>query len=240
MKPANRIVDVHTHIFNVRFIPLRDVLNRKWGVPKLLASCLAIIFNSITPGDSRPNQPERDKLLRQINKGDTFEQVSDNIFEMVKKNVIDENSACSVEDAKINLEKSLVFRQLLNIADYYRDDISPGVDEKALVEDLAYHLVISQSLKHELRRLQEADIIFDKNFKPQFVESLKTIQDEKIGKGELSFIYLMLLHEQDLYEELKIEFDQKNRDIQLYVHHMMDMEKAYSDQRQLFFLIGDN
>ena len=216
------VIDVHTHIFNTHFVPITEIINNKFGVPRGLAKILGRILNKITgtfpidetgkslsPEILRDRRSSEAKLARQI-------------VEAVKRAVMEELTARTREEVGKNLSDSELFEALHEAAKYRADELSITRYSK-------------RQANHKLEDLLTERPTFDENI--QRLQKLNLFLDGWVGdklldiftknSGMVRFAALMLYDQKKLVQKMLQENYKPNQNVQLFVHLMMDMEKAY-------------
>lgn len=197
---TTRIVDAHTHLFNVRYLPLEGILYR-YKLPVPVAGVLADVLERATPGgefgsDRREStgSPSRD-LLSRISEQDrrVLEGYEPQIRKALKRTRRDRPG-----------QPPMAYSPSL-----YRDESTPVTGQKSL------------GLLLEL--LGEAT-------HPEEAEALpKLTREESFGdtlKGYLDMVSVLTEREDAIAQQL---FDDHPL-VDLYIHHMMDLEKIYASQ----------
>jgi len=182
-------IDMHTHVFNLRYLPLEGIL-RSWHVPPLVAKALAKVLNSMTHDASPLAQPAVAKL----------KLAADAASAMHDLEVVD-------DDAMLAALSAAAPPELLQDPDV-QGAISLNHPKGAMaIQAIGDPKLAAQSLFSSI-----FDRLRDAVPNPLF-ETLSEL---------LSWIGLLLEDERTIRDHLFGDFK-----VDIFVHHMMDMEFHY-------------
>jgi predicted TIM-barrel fold metal-dependent hydrolase len=206
--PPVPVIDVHTHVFNSRDLPLKGVLNAL-GAPSPIADILAKFFIGITPVDDAENAPSSSP-------GSSPSSLM---------------SMPIITDSVTSLKaKADVRGEVLSDSDRAQLADFIGGSAKILVNQPMVHATSLD--KGDLDRNLVAQALQKINFPPGCqsdpdakTEKLLNMSSLNLG-GYLDFIDIMTDGHMKITKQLQtVEYP----DVDLFVHHMMDMAKAYND-----------
>jgi predicted TIM-barrel fold metal-dependent hydrolase len=216
------VIDVHTHIFNTHFVPITEIINNKFGVPRGLAKVLGRVLNKITgtfPIDDTKKHPSPEKLLdRRQPEG----RLAVQIVEAVKRAVMDELTERTRKEVGGNLSDSELFEALHDLAKYRTDEFPVLRYSKRQASDKLEDLLTERpTFDENIKRLQRLNSFLD----GWIGDKLLSIFAQ--NSGMVRFAALMLYDQEKLVQKMLQENYKPNQNVQLFVHLMMDMEKAY-------------
>ncbi len=189
--PAVKVIDVHTHIFNARDLPLVGVLNAL-GAPRKVAEIAAWAMNKATPKDDK--EPRR--------------EVSMNLVERPE-----------IEDLSEPDRETLL--------DYV------GRNRQAPLRAAAEFLRVKPDVTLLAETLAKIGFPPDERV-VAYIVIRKLVNGTELGKalrGYVRFIGIMTRQHGEIVAALRHTYPQ----VDLFVHHMMDMQWAYDDRPQVDF-----
>lgn len=203
------VIDAHSHLFNARYLPLREIAVSR-GAPDAVASGLEALLLAMTPESDSEN-----KAVAKIGAPDIGNAIA--IATLAKL------PASKARDAVIqgfiapkifSINNSLSPNERIAIAEYIgRSALAPedkGLPAAFTPEEIA-------------RALEKAGIFTDEH----------TSDAKNLGGllGYLQFIAIVTSSEEASFEGIRKTYPQ----IELFVHHMMDLEKTYGEAPQYRF-----
>lgn len=205
--PPPVVIDIHTHLFNARYVPLRDIAVSR-GVPQPIAAILEKLLLAIC-GDSKLAEPSAQSVSSDF--------------------VIAEAGQLTRRNAKASASaRAAVVREVFRPHDLRKILTTAEIDQ---LEDY-----IARQLKVRSKRGPDAKFSWD-----EIAEALEVIgiladqhgdKVQQMGlplEGYLRFIGTMLTSERGIAEALHRTYPS----VDLFVHHMMDLEHSYG-QSPLF------
>ncbi len=221
------VIDVHTHIFNTHFVPIAEIINHKFGVPRGLAKILGRILNKITgsfPVDETRESLSPEKLR---DRRQSEEKLAKQIVEAVKRAVMEELAARTREEVGENLSDSELFAALHEAAKYRTDEFPIlRYNKRQASDQLADLLTERPTLDENIQRLQKLNGFLDSWIGDKLLDIFAK------NSGMVRFAALMLYDQKKLVRKMLQENYRPDQNVQLFVHLMMDMEMAYHyDQR---------
>lgn len=230
------VIDLHTHLFNSRYIPLAAFIKARCKiVPRPVANALQnLLHNSTGTCDSLDDIEKRGIEIRKkggedIDEKDSvllFGALCSGLYQRYKAGLeagdIDEDNE---ENEKIIEALELIRRYAENNFKYVEEDlVMPEYKTFGELFGIEYELdEVGFAGKLEGRY----EVSFVKFFRWLSKWGRKILKIPRTAK----FIFIMLKSECELYQELKEDYQRSDylgeAGIDLCVHHMMDMEKAY-------------
>ena len=199
--PPPVIIDIHTHLFNARYVPLREIAVSR-GVPPLVAAVLAKLLLGIC-GDSRLAEPDAQSI--------SLDFVTAEAGLLARRNAKAASSA-----------RAAVVREVFQPHDFRNILTTAEIDQLR-----AY---FRGQLKMRIKRTPATELSWDEI--AEALEIIGILADQHGGKvqqmglpleGYLRFIGTMLTSERGIAEALHRTYPS----VDLFVHHMMDLEHSY-------------
>ncbi|KKC99498.1 amidohydrolase family protein [Photobacterium halotolerans] len=196
--PTQKIIDLHTHLFNAGYVPLREIMNVSWGIPKAESYLIA-------------------KLIR------VFIKYSDLDYEQAFKNARAEKSLTH-GDELIYDEYSRVIENLA-LQVYEHPNANLHAEELSQLLDQIEFEYGEESEFHETRKeLASFGSWVGKAIKKLLEKAFSAIES---GLDKLDFVFKMLCSETYLLTQLQKFYHRKFGDSFLLMHLMMDMQYPY-------------
>ncbi len=226
----NKIIDIHTHMFNGYGVPLRDIFHYKFGFSEKVAGALGVIVNSLVntkpTGDDWWDSDQYDngwKAFANNAAEDEFDvkKFSNKILDSLSNKIMEEESSYTKNKALNNASTSKLVSALMTV--YEEDAKEQGAEfsREEFVQKLAPNLFKKDSLDHNQKRIKGVGEAFTGIGNAPLIRTLRKIS------GHLGFVGKMLLHEEDLAGYLTgSNYRDEDKPV-LTVHLMMDMEPAY-------------
>lgn len=225
----NRIIDVHTHMFNGHYVPLKDIFHYKFGLGVKVSGALAVIVNSLV--NTKPGGVFGDdskfvgwESFANYSRGeeDRVEAFSEYLMDSLSKKIADETSSYNPDKAFSQASSSEVLRALMVIVE--EDAKTEGYDfsRSDLIEELTPNLIRKDALSLDVKRLNGLGDVVRATGLGALTRLLRNLG------GHIAFVGKMLLHEEDLAEHLTGDNYRDEDKPALTVHLMMDMEPAYT------------
>lgn len=199
--PPPVVIDIHTHLFNARYVPLREIAVSR-GVPRPIAAILAKLLLAIC-GDSQLAEPGAQSISSDF--------------------VIAEAGQLARRNAKASASaRAGVVREVFQPHDF------KTILEPAEIDQLRAYF--RGQLKLRTKRTSAAELSWD-----EIAEALEIIgiladqhgdKAQQMGlpiEGYLRFFGTMLTSERGIAEALHRTYPS----VDLFVHHMMDLEHSY-------------
>jgi len=199
-------IDTHAHFFNLRSIPARGIL-RRWNVPDLLARALTKLLLSMVEEDGAARLLDADPIPADD--------------ELIPRIAADAPPEIFLDEDFI---KGLAYIDELDLAEVLaRVPVPPG--ETALVKTDGQRLMSPMSLVTLDASQLDGQLRFD--LITLFLRKVRRII--KGGIGALKFLYLMTRSEAHILATYLDLYD-----VDLAVHHMMDLEAHYPPDPPLY------
>lgn len=227
------LIDMHTHLFNARYVPLKEILISK-GVPKATAGLLARLILDLT-GKSRDAD-----LNKASFKNLSHEEIIDGIISNIAALALDELTALAVgatnatrikgegerewmaEETLSRMEESDLYKVAVEINRLYGD-----VGQDAEAETEALMRALSEGLAQEeamlSRNVRGVFSSFPSHLKRFIASALNTVEH---SEDFMEFLWTMLLREEHIVQRLKSNYG-RHAGVDLVVHHMMDMDHPF-------------
>ncbi|WP_178988503.1 amidohydrolase family protein [Winogradskyella schleiferi] len=200
-----KIIDIHTHVFNLNYLPIRGVLQAH-GVPKKAAKILEIILLKLTNSSYFEDKSNYDyKFLLD----DTIPNFSQSLLDLSDKDVC----------------RDLIERAVLH------PDIGSNVKIRVALESLNFDDFESSSLFQNkwYIDLQDANLNFTVGNDRWLVSKLAYLIDKFMsGFYHLKWFRFMMRSEKYIYNNLIQNYD----NIGLFIFHMMDADKFFHGKRK--------
>lgn len=233
----NRIIDVHTHMFNGHYVPLKDIFHYKFGLADRVSGALAGIVNSLVH-----TKPEGEYWLNE-DKGvcedmigwnkfagadheeeGTQEQVAafaDYLMDVLSKKIDEEISSYNASEVLSNALSSNLLDALITIIEEDPENIGGQFSRDEFIRELSPYFLLKDRLSHDLNRLKNIGDILRKFGLNALMRLLGSLS------GHISFVGKMLLHEKELANHLTGSNYRDEDKPALTIHLMMDMEPAF-------------
>jgi predicted TIM-barrel fold metal-dependent hydrolase len=242
------IIDVHTHVFNARYLPIKGITSPYIG--NLLASSLATIMNGITKSSFQETE-EADWAVREYIRPLVDEQKAVDYAEVLWLLIEKQVSKRAVRQTKMFRSVQHEDWERKSVAELESDSfmkalgvLSTAIDKGDLVKagsfDTTMHADIIGAIKTELPVTKS---LF--NVKESVLAALRSIAD-KLQKANafgdstqdyLEFLYTLTKDEKSMFEKIRREY-RSDQSVHLFVHYMMDMKygcKKPDDPYYAFF-----
>lgn len=184
------VIDVHTHVFNAKYLPLRGIAEAH-GVPKGAARVLEKLVLMLTPLSNfkKPEPATQPYDLKSLGEEGMYSAVVDKL-----------------SSGKLSVREENQLRQLLG------EPIQPSGEKAEVDRSPLGEVVIDIFLKYGI--LIEEDELEEsaKDFSPR--------------KSVAKFLFTLMSSELAIARYAERDFPETD----LFIHHMMDMEKAYADR----------
>jgi predicted TIM-barrel fold metal-dependent hydrolase len=202
------VIDMHTHIFNISDVPVRGIIFAQLSDKTVDAVENALDRNMETEEPAvSPLQPNNAKLLN-------------------RASPLTEAPAAPEREVKLTLEERAVFAEFLDLRQpTWKRDFSR---ESAAESDVRGPKPLPSNLPTDLDRL--ADVLYRGDFmvEPDAAQAGPVFKSAGIMKvtpaGYVRFLRLMLRNRTSIAKVLTGEY----REGDLFIAHMMDMDRAYA------------
>ncbi|NNE98461.1 MAG: amidohydrolase family protein, partial [Pyrinomonadaceae bacterium] len=234
----NIIIDMHTHLFNARYVPLYKVF-RSRKLPRVIAGPLAFFILALTQKSDLNKAVDFDIAKAS---GDEIEDRLDKIanvtVEQISILLAEINS--SLVRKKKNVERNNILEAFEN-TDLHKAlvEIENEIkDEEAARELRLEHLSDNEMAMFDFKKgisLAESKRLFGaiwwlvKKFLKKAKEYIENFVDF------LDFLITMMRSEKSLYRRLNRYYKESKIPNYLLVHHMMDMAKPFSGKAKFKF-----
>jgi len=243
------IVDAHTHMFNARHVPLKGVMESK-GVPGFLAEITSTLLNLLTGKADFISSPDKpfDTIVMET---DDIDELGDALAKIASAEMATRSFAKSLFTFdKGTFEESTSTLSALRTDELYSvleklEGLSLSAESIDLhdrqlsgVQKIVEELAGTAELKELNQHLKIQDWLFDR-FHKSLSWLLKQLADvitaDPYGSvlDYIKFLLLMLSKEVTLRESV-LESYQPDQNVNLVLHLMMDMQKAYSDEEPYY------
>lgn len=218
------VIDVHTHIFNSLYLPLKGIFTYKFKLPFPVSWALEVVLITLT--SAKHILPAEEIWNIDTVSPGSGQQIIDNMFQMVKEELLKQSFYKYSNNE--NIEDIDLYSALVEIENYYNSKIGSGRNIDILDITDVYLL---QDVKEQ--RDTFFNVIDDRFHKPfhYIMKKLDTIGVEDTNDfcaigSSLKFFYLMISKEKTIVKQLQ-STKSKSSKVVLYIHHMMDMEKSF-------------
>ncbi len=224
------IIDVHSHVLNLRYIPIKGLARSK--VPNPIGNAVAYLLNEMTQS-SYPESTYPEKGLDTVSEKEVTGDYAEALWLLFSFNMLDKtiqfqksyDFSASTETAEA-LGNEEVIRSLTVIIDEYNKEYP---DEPIVNDDITHHLLRSSSTEKGLKSFFS---ILRKPIKWAFKKFARFLERAKVFGDDVSdvleFLYTMTKDEQSMFGKLVEEY--KNPGVGLYVHYMMDMQYGCEEE----------
>lgn len=241
----DNLVDVHTHLFNARSIPVSQILNITYGISKLLANpfgrLIVLLSDAPSFGAETPAEGPSGRLVRLLSvdgKGDVPKRRDDlaaylndraaellaaNLTLAVKRHAVE---ARTLEDLQDVVMEDPLHQTLVEIEGLYFQD-NPTLllaGPRHPLADIHGGIGATSPYQASFERVESYS-------RDRFGKPLRWLLDKILSTlkilDPLEFFFLLLLRE-DLIWELFLRNGYPEVPSTLFVHHMMDMQYSYS------------
>lgn len=228
------IIDVHTHVFNARYLPIKGITSPYIG--SLLAGSLATIMNGITKSSFQETE-EADWAVREYLRPLVAEQKAVDYAEVLWLLIEEQVKKRAVRQANIFRSVNHVDWELKSITELESDSFMMALGDmsssyikiypdKARSVDINMHADIIRAIKGNM---PVSKSLF--GLKASVIGALKSIA-EKLQKAHafgdsaqdyLEFLYTLTKDEKSMFNKIRQEY-RPNQPVHLFVHYMMDMK----------------
>ena len=213
------VIDVHTHVFNGHDLPLQGVLNAL-GVPLGVSHSLAKLLNTLTSSDDFDGSPLISPgPLAEASLEDTRSKAANALVNRAK-----ENLASPATESLLSVLSQEERNELLEYVGQGRLALA----STALPKDFATLSQKEQDLEIIVQALAKANFPPGESDTPHVLDA----SSPAVRSGYFSFLEVMTRRNREIALELK---DRQYPDVDLFVHHMMDMERAYDSKPVVSF-----
>lgn len=242
------IIDVHTHVFNARYLPIKGITSPYIG--SLLAGSLATIMNGITKSSFQETE-EADWAVREYLNPLVEEQKAVDYAEVLWLLIEKQVTKRAIRQANIFKSVKNVDWEQKSITELESDSFMKALGDlsssyiktyphKARSVTINMHTDIIAAIK---RNMTVSKSLF--GMKESVLGALKSIA-EKLQKAQafgdsaqdyLEFLYTLTKDEKSMFEKIRREY-RPNQPVHLFVHYMMDMKygcKKPDDPYYTFF-----
>ncbi len=221
------IIDLHTHLFNARYLPLKGIFKRwiKLGLP---AAVLATIVNAITRDAQFSNKKEREQWITLV-QDRTEEQLIRGLFDLVMAELY-RRAVLQIKMGSVTIQEFLDEDDLYDALEYISSEFGESWNELSVTQ-------AAQALTTVDGRIEQSELeaFLGEWFWSGFSKFMAEMNDRAKapvldGSQLIQFIGLMIMDELSIAQELIDGYESGNHaadQVGLFVHHMMDMEKAY-------------
>jgi predicted TIM-barrel fold metal-dependent hydrolase len=217
------IIDVHSHIFNARYLPLEGIFIETFNVKSaVLARALQNVLFAITEKDALSTDQKRKRRIRLLKQPGTEKKLVKDFFYTLSDNVLAEVRVQAFDNDQRHASRLLEDLQIIR-SFYEREH---GLESKE--EDIDFYLMNLQAASTKGLFTEHFSASFKKPF-TWVISYVADIVSKQFGKGVsyVKLIALLLQSESDIIKELFSGYSDEDN-VKLYIHLMMDMEKAYS------------
>lgn len=242
------VVDIHTHVFNLRYLPLKGIINswigkRSWYTD-MLASLAANILHEIT------GSPFAEQAITEVGADLNQERCAQAVWSIVSYEVSQRlasltHMAISINPDDLNYRDALLanmtqdalMRSLLELENLY-SRMGGTTDGRAAARDSEKERISRQRAQVDSLRIQlgQADALdaiserFEKPVRWLLRQIAKLSEKSKVwwdfGTNRIAFFFLLLRDEKSILRSLRRSY-RGNQNLKLFVHYMMDMQYAY-------------
>lgn len=228
-----RIIDLHTHMFNVRYLPLKGILH-SWGVPLLLAAPLTVIFNSIA-GRSKLDSRDAISLENLSRYPSNEDELISEIYDLVEYSVYQDIEAVEFLSTVDALEQNDIYNALEELAEQHSSELGSQFDNDAVLHSFSTIKLDVSTIDSEVKSRESFSAIMNPAYRLALTWALKklaVIAEAEVpmfhkAMSALTFVSTLLRSERSIYRTLLSEYGE--RKVSLYMHLMMDMEKSYKN-----------
>jgi predicted TIM-barrel fold metal-dependent hydrolase len=239
---ATRLIDGHTHVFNVGFLPVEGIMRAR-GVPKILAGPIAKFLERVL---------ERDLIEHTSDKAEGDEADRLRLMEMLESELHAGAAEVRVAEERLPDRPDLITRVVVAVPDDVledlRDDLEPLADllgaspaSRAISDSRSSRLVDGQPHERERRLLdqllREAARATSGAVSTES-ESAELSVESASARGVIEWLLLLLVHEQRITRAFPDAWDPAVS-FQAHVHHHMDMELHYPGRPPVYRAVGE-
>jgi predicted TIM-barrel fold metal-dependent hydrolase len=253
-KLPERIIDVHTHLFNARYLPIEGIVAGILPADlRRLATLLDRLLNSITGSSHDEIKETATKSIAALKlaRDQTF---ADAIWQVTKREVAFRSAAYAAiaaethpplklrESAAERLTTDSLFNLLLEIEREYRKE--QGIDNVhtdalRIISQLPESEVIPtrpMDLKSASSFLEDGFEHFGKAVRWLLLKVARLARHDWWNDAEnlLEFFFTILKSEEEVFAELQKNYG-KDSPKRFYVHHLLDMENGYKPPDPPFY-----
>lgn len=234
------VIDMHTHAFNLRYLPVKGILY-KTGIPKPLAGIIDKITVSLTgnyQGQTKLSPNEINEIYSYLNNidGKSFldqfnSKIETNIHYVELQKYEKELDRYIVKEILKEIKSGVVVTPL-------GTGEPPHSQAATLVEYFYYYNneIDSSgvfSITKESRNKEIKAIVKKHGLTSKLLAVLKkALNIPGTIKGYLRTLTILMLREDVL---VNILMEKEFCDVDIFVHHMMDLEKTYNDEPNIKF-----
>ncbi len=229
--PEVPVVDVHTHVFNAHDLPMAGILNAL-NVPMPVNHALAKVLNNLTPPDDLkgpvPPRPEPGDGIQPASAQPADATLRDETAATLLRNAAAKPNA-PASNSLFSVLSQEEREQLLEYVGRPTPEASPTPATAATPNGALQPL---STLPQDEQDLEILAMALEKaNFPPGESDAAQMLQPAGAGSparnGYLAFVGIMTKGNLEVAVTLR---NQEYKQVDLFVHHMMDMEKAYDSQ----------
>lgn len=210
IKRPEKIIDMHSHLFNLKYLPVAGIIMRYKNVKPNLANGLAKILLRRT-GESFPRMEEQPEFV------DKPAVYSMPVYDFLKQETFSYD-AIRILDFDIS-DAYRALEQMPLVGDFIEGDLAEALEEYRLENEagmLSQALVESDSLEEKIRDLFG-----------RFRRMLENIIGKKdCVKNHVNWFILMTKSEEEIYSILH---DVDAQGVERYLHLMMDVDHYFGE-----------
>lgn len=229
----NEILDLHTHLFNARYLPLGRIIADRMGKDESkLADLVAALLWQVTGSTSGliTEEASSEKLASRDTESyiDLIWRVTKFELTALAPTELPENKSLTQKDwrAKAVIESTL--GTIIDALDEinYADE---GIASKELIDAplLAKQKMTENSLSLKFN-------LWEKAVKRALHAISKLCKDIEDGSNFIEFLWTMLHSEEALFKKLENSYGKYKAKMH-FVHYMMDMENAYKQPAKVYY-----
>ena len=215
----NRVVEMHSHMFNGYYLPLEEIFDHKFRLSRATAIVLAnLIKNNIGKKNVLNGYDDRSWLQLANQPGNT-DRFADALTLQIKLQLNEETDRIKGDPSQIS---DAAAKLISNLAGLF--ETSGKADNLSLPR---FRQKLTESL---LKREDEADeqerlLFFEDLFERRLLDLLREISQR--FSGSMEFLGKMMVSDESLADELLRKIYSPNHRPALTIHHTMDIEAAY-------------
>jgi predicted TIM-barrel fold metal-dependent hydrolase len=218
------IIDIHSHVFNLRYIPIKGLARSKVSGP--IGNAVAYLLNEMTQS-SYPEVTYPEKTLDSINKKESVGDHAEALWLLFSIKMLEKTSQLektydfsAIGETANAFENDEFIKSLTHIVGEYNEE---HPDSSIACDDISTALMSSSDTEKDLKDFFN---ILKKPIKWAFKKFARILDKAKVFGDDVSdmleFLYAMTKDEKSMFHKLVREYG--NHDVALYVHYMMDMQ----------------
>lgn len=226
--PPNKLIDMHTHMFNGFYVPIEDILHHKFTFEWAVATSLGAIIKCAIEKEGPPPWGVETAWRAGAEDPDNTDLLAEILLDRVKKRLQKELLRHTPSVVAEKQGTSSLFENITGFISHQARETKAVFDPRQLSDSLTPFLIPRESMTEEKMREDKLSGMLDDLLLPPLKDKLSAL------KGYVDFFVKMLQDDRTLCVELiEKNYDETNRPA-LTVHLMMDMDPAYKKPGEPF------